>query len=637
MGEDSLILCKLSFAAEVEETLEQTARPGYRRWDSVPGLPEGWTLFTAVQILSAPSEALTAKHTDLELNALQPLATTQLVLEGGLQLPGRVRRWSSLAAPEIRVVTEDAESIAIVVTQTRAVGDEVSAVERVLPGRVALLPLADLGLSDGDYDIEAFAVVGAERRRLDAQHVRLRSASAPNPVPAPQPPLGHSPSAGGLMAMISDRDSDPPRVRGAAVSPTPDEPTTNDSSSTPLATPAWWDRRRADGSAKGRERHHQVVLPSAADDCFQTGAHVMALPTFHGKAGSGTFEGHCRQCGLVKRYPARYRAAGQQPRQKAQLAKAPPILDMTLIAPIREDGIAPDTALDALIHDRAGRASAIEQLALQVEPSQLFVDRFVRNLDSLGHIETARDHRSFSILEWETTPVAMVELADSSFVLVGSRSARLIERLGAACQKVGATLERERQPAAPDRLRVHAPYETTVQIARLTSTDLNVELTVIRAASQSLVSALPRLSEVLISLPRQAMPGFRLANQWDPDLARWTRVDHVSSLGAFQVFGATTAYCLRDEADLERGTMRRVDARLAKHGSNLHAGSSLLGYDVETTTLYVPLGADLPGLYGRAAVLATGLLPVEDAAQRILRYLDVPVELAQRIAGLLSS
>ncbi len=40
--------------------------------------------------------------------------------------------------------------------------------------------------------------------------------------------------------------------------------------------------------------------------------------------------------------------------------------------------------------------------------------------------------------------------------------------------------------------------------------------------------------------------------------------------------------------------------------------------------LYDPLGAELPGLYHRAAVLASGLLPIEDEKHRLIAYRDVP-------------
>ena len=83
--------------------------------------------------------------------------------------------------------------------------------------------------------------------------------------------------------------------------------------------------------------------------------------------------------------------------------------------------------------------------------------------------------------------------------------------------------------------------------------------------------------------------------------------------------------------------MRRADVRLAKHAAALAEGKRMVGYDGETQTLYVPLGADLPGLYGRSAVLCSGLLPLEDERQRVTRYHAVPRDIAEHIAALLGA
>ena len=98
---------------------------------------------------------------------------------------------------------------------------------------------------------------------------------------------------------------------------------------------------------------------------------------------------------------------------------------------------------------------------------------------------------------------------------------------------------------------------------------------------------------------------------------------------------AVSTACMKCH-DVENGTMRRVDVRLAKHAAALAEGERMAGYDDTTRTLYLPLGADLPGLYGRAAVLCSGLLPSEDERQRVTRYHDVPQEIAEHLAALLA-
>ena len=94
---------------------------------------------------------------------------------------------------------------------------------------------------------------------------------------------------------------------------------------------------------------------------------------------------------------------------------------------------------------------------------------------------------------------------------------------------------------------------------------------------------------------------------------------------------------MRDPADIDRGSMRPGDARLVKYWDALENSSSLVGYDPPSATLYAPLGAELPLLYSRAAVLASGLLPSVDERQRVVRYSSVEPQVAGRLIELLSN
>ena len=101
--------------------------------------------------------------------------------------------------------------------------------------------------------------------------------------------------------------------------------------------------------------------------------------------------------------------------------------------------------------------------------------------------------------------------------------------------------------------------------------------------------------------------------------------------------GFNRTYFLRRPSDVEAMRATVGDARIVKYAANLVTGQSLIGYDAAGRSLYVPLGADLPGLYGRAAVLASGAAPIEGEKDHILIYRDVPADLAARISTLLST
>jgi hypothetical protein len=120
LGEDTMLLCKVELGEAVDVALSKVARPGWQRLDSVAGLPENWSLFKDVQVLSV----LDMTGVRVELTVLVPLATSQLTLAEGIQLPGRMRKWSSLHAPEVRALSERAESITVALEQVRALTDD---------------------------------------------------------------------------------------------------------------------------------------------------------------------------------------------------------------------------------------------------------------------------------------------------------------------------------------------------------------------------------------------------------------------------------------------------------------------------------------------------------------------------------
>lgn len=639
LGEASLILCKDELAESIDTALAIIARPGFLRAPAgLNGLPPGWTLFSDVQVLAA----LPAVQPDgsrwsfeLDLNVLQPLSTSQLVVEEGLRLPGHLRRWSSLAPPEIRVATEDAKSIVVTVTQTRALAQSAEAINSTSEGSAAVVRLADLSLPDGDYEVLASNTTTG--KTIDQIRLRLRSADVSNPAPPRLPPLARSLSTSAFAvigASVAEGETDS-TIQGALVRSVS---ILGGDALVAVATtgaPAWWDARASAGNRAARPE--RVVVPSVVlEDCFRTGSHVMVLPKFYGSASSSSFQGFCKQCGIVKRYPSYYRArsATTQDRQRY----VPPSFDPSRIARVTDRVVPPDVALDALGHDRAGNARAFEQLALQIEPSQLFVDRFLRGLESLGHLEVRRDPRTLAPTSWEVAPAALVQLKPDTFMLAGFRSRRLCTAVERAATTLGLTVDRRRQDAAPDRIRVRdCDLDLAKIVARRVFDEIGSTPNIVPDAAATMTRYLPRLSSVLAELPQSAMVGFRSANKWDERLASWVAVTDASSPGAFQLLGSTSVYCLRDEDDVNSGTMRRGDARLVKHLASSRAGYPLLGYDEETETLYSPLGAELPGLYARTAVLASGLLPTDDLEQRLVAYPSVPAHLAGQLIALMRS
>jgi hypothetical protein len=113
---------------------------------------------------------------------------------------------------------------------------------------------------------------------------------------------------------------------------------------------------------------------------------------------------------------------------------------------------------------------------------------------------------------------------------------------------------------------------------------------------------------------------------WSPDSGKWAPAVGSSSPGLYRTrrfprrFGYRPAAAGASEALV-------TDALLGKWLAAIEHGVSLLAYDPESSTLTCALGAQLPGLYGRAATLSSGR-PATARADGTVTYADVPQDIA---------
>jgi hypothetical protein len=115
---------------------------------------------------------------------------------------------------------------------------------------------------------------------------------------------------------------------------------------------------------------------------------------------------------------------------------------------------------------------------------------------------------------------------------------------------------------------------------------------------------------------------------FDLHQARWVDVVDLRSIGAYRITRFATVDVLRTQEDCDRDEMATATVQLTKHAAALILKERpLMSYNRATEELTVPLGADLPGLYGRAAVLCSGLLPVAHGRELVYRGVDA------RLAG----
>lgn len=389
IGETSMLLAPADRKGDVSAALADCAAPGWEAIDSLPGLPAEWVLFTGVEVY-APLDK--AKHKWVELDVLVPLGGTQLTLAGGLRLPAKLRKWSTFRPPEIRAIFSDAE---VVEVTFEALGEDPTWNQRWTSAEgVLLVDLGDVGLEDGDY---LARLRSANKKDAVAESlIRLRSADTPNRLP-PAPRLGYGTEGAAAFSAVEDGP-----VHGASVRSDAPAGATEQGPLPP---------ERLEPLARRRVRPRlQVAAPTlrlgdmSANSCLNTGAHRIQLPPATGQAKRGWVNGECTGCGLVKRYPATAWQARKRTKRGTVARRAP--VEVAQLRPVQaKDYVDWQLGLDALYHLGRGAGSALQRVALQLEPSKLFADAFTRLLEALAHLDVRRNERTWRLEAWQIPPL----------------------------------------------------------------------------------------------------------------------------------------------------------------------------------------------------------------------------------------
>lgn len=625
LGEEHLLLARDDVQAQLLQIINDVARPGFRCHSRLAGLPDGWTLFEGVQVVSSIPEDL-LKNRLLDLNVLQPLARTQVVLDGGLKIPGNIAKWSTRRPPELRVTADADVQIRATLRASRALADPApSDRSRESDQPVLIWPLSDEHLPDGDYEIE---VTG--NGELLGRKLTLRLRTADNPavlLPHRGPPLRHD-IAGQLYGLAA---APTPDGAGFSVAPTTSE-TGSETGETPHATPHW---RSARSSRTETYTGARLFAPTPAEDsCMVTGAHYMIVEA--ATSGMASVGGVCRTCGLIKRYPTR----GRRKRSHAQgRTKSAPRVVVSDLEPVSEQArLSWELGFDTLCHIGEGPMSALTRVASQIEAGELFGDAFARRLEALGHIEIERNPQNLQASSWSVTDPTIVGLPSGDSVLVGFRSERLLSRLDDFAYEHGFELDTDPGIDAPTLIRLPPlDAELLEQLIAEIGDATGRPSQHVPQACDRLATALPPLSDLIGRLPTTSAIGGRSYERWDLARANFESTTDAGAPGAYRIKSFGLSYIYRRPEHVGAMTAVVGNARLVKYAAALDAHQSLLGYDSEQELLYVPLGADLPGMYGRAAVLASGRPPHQNVQERVLEYRDVPAELAGRLNRLLMS
>lgn len=584
--------------------------------EALAGLPPGWVLIENVRMYAIPHDA---KHVDL--HCLVPLTTAQLNFAGGLKMPGRIRKFSSLQPPEMRAAVAEASAMTVVI---RSFGEESEELHRWTDSVNAMvISLDGLGLADGDYEV----TLQVDDEVLSRPTLRLRSADTPDVVTWETcTPLNYELDAGalGVVSAVASMGTSTLFVDGVNAVGSRDRLVEQCAITDGLG----WEAKKVSSNVV-----QPVVVLGTADEksCMVTGKHYIQLPTWHGgRATSRTIQGVCRDCGILKTSPTR-------PRWKnlGAAVDAPPVdLHLVQYATPRQMGSSWDVCLDALVHVGGGSISALDRIASHVDGTSLFADEFVRAVEVAGHIDVSRDPGMVP-LEWEANPAYLAETVTNGYLLAGVWSASARQILASEMKLRGGKLVQE----GGDQGGLSSWFARGLDAGELNVVmeALGFESAVVQRAAHRMLASLPPLSELEAAMPVVPIPQHSKATLFSLRDASWQTVPGVGVSGAYRVeqtFRRLSIW-VDQQGALDR-TARIGSVQLVKHLAGHAARRPLIGYVPSSRVLVVPIGADLPGLYGRVAALCSGRRPQISTRTRSMAYLDVPRDIANGLHSLLA-
>lgn len=621
IGADSALLVRTRSAEtkvktnavdEVERALASSARPGFQRMDSINGLPEGWVLFRDVQLFGEPST---------HLNELIPLSRNKLTIAGGLRIPSRIRKWSTLRPPEVRAAVQTVPNLRV--TLSESTSDEVL-FEWTSDSGALVAPLADAKLSDGDYRVWLYT--GDKKNPIQQSSIRLRSSSNVDISwhNAVRLTYNLTEPLGVLSASELDEQA------GVLVDGVTASGDAGISVTCSAPTRITWNG------------HRQAVEPSTIQigtpdpkSCVVTGAHHFVLPPYFGRTNAKFIEGECKSCEMVKRFPTWPRNKWQRRSQGQDVVVSTHELDAVDEQQTRPDW---DAALDALMHLGGGSINSLESIALQLDGSLLFVDNFIRTLEAMGHIGVERDHH-YKAIRWEISPSCLAEATAGTYRLAGFWPPDHVNELADHLTQFGSELRNtvvNDGPSITAFINVASGGISALQ-------DAGLPVSVTGETGMALLGVLPPLSAVGDALHRVPMPGFQSLERFDLRTASWAPSGDPHVPGAYRLRrGFESLYIFRSDNDVEAGTAAIAPVHLVKHLASNAAGETLLVYAEKARAVFLPRGCDLPGLYGRAAVAMSGRPPVQKAINKgrsrmCLFYREFERDAADLLVTLLST
>ena len=627
---------------QCEKILTEIARPG---WvvispddEGVRGLPKGWLFVPDIEVMTVRASE---EPIYVALNALLPEAMPSLQLSRGLRIPGRQDRWLISHLPELKVSYPSDEKIFIRLT------DEYDNMvkEFHLEQRAEIISLSDLNLTPGRYRITMELSDGTVVGR---KALTLVGAATPNAWSALKPisfryQIGDSASPSAMTAVSNLAVSNGNIIRGFHYEGTP--PITGVEIDPPKSAP-WNEQFVVDSAEHGIKRSQVSIKTEDPDGCFYTGRHYFLISEiWMGKPQprGAVLKMRCRTCGVSKIQPA---VPANKWALKSAVIKKEPAQER--LQPINFDGfpgIPPQVsekwnlAYEAMCYMRHGKIGDIETIVNQfIDKEDYNVERFTHGLQILGLADLFLDEY-FRVQEWSISPACVVMTSETKGFLSGFRSADLLAKIQQRISIVSGSLKPFDNKDLPSSwiLEVPSPSAVSQVFEGILDPITKIPIPVVEDMASTIARGVGSISQLFSASPKITIPAYLQLKMWNHKQTKWVNGDDPRAAGAIQYVGYGNKYSFSEAAiDLD-GHVISGSVRTVKHKSAQSANAPLVYYDGDSRQFYARLGAELPGLFGRSLVAASGLAPREDLNRRVVIYTGIEPQLARLIYGQLMS
>lgn len=649
LGVPVCILATGAASHAVASLLERVAAPGWSTPDSPDedaGIPEGWTLFEDVRIARVSTDISADPATRdyrYELQALVPPRTGTIQLTGGLRVlrSEACPAYISTQPPKLLVSSDSSTGYKVILEDLDIYEPEDP---RVLASVTVPTPrtidLGEISPSASRYRVTIVDQgASAHSRELGSVRFDLVDPSDSPPERLEQNPLAYVPTAPiGVLSAQALGDSDA-GIRGASVG--------SGLSSRPISVgaphhsirPPWVTTLRQ------RRRHTSIVLPETAEDsCFFTGRHdfIIETPPYNkrGYPVNCWVRGSCHKCGLERFFPsnATMEKRLHELHDRESAVSIEPVERLKIDDDADEPSLMWDHTFDALMYLDTGTWEELRFIASQCSPGRYGPLDLVRSLVSLGLLDVRLSPTTMTEDRWQVpgpcvVPVSWRDEGAPQLFLAGGWSGNDIDLLEDESGEETYEWPLDGAAASPESAFVH-------DNARVRAVADEQGWSVCPDWSR-IAGVLPPLSQVMADLPQAPLDwDGSTVDIFDLETLQWVHADSLDAPGAYRVSNWSHQYLVRTAEDVRRGIARRATSALAKHAAaRILNHEPLLAWDQSNDILYVPLGAELPGLYSRAAALASGLPPQIQRVDRrhCLTYSHVPYALAAHLRDLLSS